>query len=413
MKSRSRLLSLSALCLLSAGAVLFLGTATVGAIGDKPLAGFQRELLDLAFQTATALPVEPHIKNRSRAQEAVVATCLELDQSRRALEYAERIDNWRRGAAYADIAFYSAQHGDVSGARHCLDLARRISERVEDEAVEDASAQRWRTDRIRATIARTYLSLGQPEQAAQFEAGVAQSEAGEVEALKVARTDAEAFDEQLAALDSVVATGDFDQVRNALDSYAELYDRSYASEDRRAQVEAKIKAAWKKLPIMVHVELLMELSGYALDHEDRAKALALVEEAELLVNGSRWSPEDQLPVIARMAILRYRAGDEGKARSEADAALAMFDAARDRIVNIYRAGTLRPLAEAYRSMGDTAAALTVYKRAVEEGVENPNSRPRAEDLSATCCSMALHAVEPDAELWARLREVFEGLGQPW
>jgi len=82
-------------------------------------------------------------------------------------------------------------------------------------------------------------------------------------------------------------------------------------------------------------------------------------------------------------------------------------------VNIYRAGALRPLAEAYQSMGDTAAALTVFKKAVEEGVENPNSRPRVEDLSATCRSMALSGVEPDADLWARLREVFTGLGQPW
>jgi hypothetical protein len=64
-------------------------------------------------------------------------------------------------------------------------------------------------------------------------------------------------------------------------------------------------------------------------------------------------------------------------------------------------------------MGDEAGALFVYRQAVEEGVENPNSRPRAEDLSATCCSMALHAVEPDAELWKRIRQISEQLGDPW
>lgn len=64
-------------------------------------------------------------------------------------------------------------------------------------------------------------------------------------------------------------------------------------------------------------------------------------------------------------------------------------------------------------MGDTAAALAVYKRAVEEGVHNPNSRPRAEDLSATCCSMALHGVEPDGSLWARMEDIRGRLGDPW
>jgi hypothetical protein len=53
------------------------------------------------------------------------------------------------------------------------------------------------------------------------------------------------------------------------------------------------------------------------------------------------------------------------------------------------------------------------RRFVEEGVENPNSRPRAEDLSATCRSMALHAVEPDADLWKRMRQIGDGLGPPW
>ena len=64
-------------------------------------------------------------------------------------------------------------------------------------------------------------------------------------------------------------------------------------------------------------------------------------------------------------------------------------------------------------MGDTATALSAYKRAVEEGVENPNSRPRAEDLSATCLSMAVHGVEPDAVLWTRIRQINDGLGDPW
>jgi hypothetical protein len=64
-------------------------------------------------------------------------------------------------------------------------------------------------------------------------------------------------------------------------------------------------------------------------------------------------------------------------------------------------------------MGNTAAALSVYAKVIEAGVENPNSRPRAEDLAATCCSMAVHAVEPDPRLWSRIRSIRDGLGDPW
>jgi pentatricopeptide repeat protein len=124
-------------------------------------------------------------------------------------------------------------------------------------------------------------------------------------------------------------------------------------------------------------------------------------------------PESAIPLMAQLARLRFRAGDEAGARAEAERALALFDAKRDTIANIYRARALRPIAEAYCAMGDTAAAFDLYKRAVEAGMENPNSRPRAEDLVATCCSLALHAMEPDAVLASRIREIQAGLGDPW
>lgn len=82
-------------------------------------------------------------------------------------------------------------------------------------------------------------------------------------------------------------------------------------------------------------------------------------------------------------------------------------------MDIYRAGALRPVAEAYQSMGDATGALATSKRVVEEGVANPNSRPRADDVCATCVSMAVHGIGPDAELLARLEQIINELGTPW
>lgn len=419
MKARSQVF------LLSAGTALFLVTAcsdsqagadvfaesksdTLGSVSDQPLAAFQSKLLDIAFEAATALPVVPHIKNRSRVQEVVVAACFELDQPRRALGYIEQIENWRRGAGYADFAFYCAQHGDTTEVQHYLDLAEQVS-----ESSEDAQAQEWRRDRIRAKIARTHHWLGQVQQAARFEAGVADSELGEVGVVKAMLMNTDAFDEQINALDTAVATGNFDQLRNMLPICVQLFNRFYGDRDRVSLVEEKIKVARGKLPVMIGVELMMELARIVLDHNDRGRALELVSEAQLLLGRSKWNAEFHIPLIAQLAELRYRAGDKEKARSEVDAALARFDAERNEIVNIYRAETLRPLAEAYHSMGDRTGALMIYKRALEEGVENPNSWPRAEDLSATCCSIALHEVEPDAELWDRISQIHDELGPPW
>ena len=83
------------------------------------------------------------------------------------------------------------------------------------------------------------------------------------------------------------------------------------------------------------------------------------------------------------------------------------------IVNIYRAQCLRSIAEAWHALGDQPRALAAYARAAEAGVENPNSRPRADDLAATCCSLATNNCEPDTALWKRLEAIRDGLGDPW
>ncbi|MCE9592631.1 MAG: hypothetical protein K8S98_00420 [Planctomycetes bacterium] len=382
-----------------------------GPIEDAALAPYQSELLDLAFDTASALPVQPHIKNRSRAQDAVVATCLELEQPHRALAFVERIDNWRRGAGYADLAFYCAQHGDVVDAKSFSELALALSSNTDEGG--DGTVEDWQRDRIRMKVARTAARLGDDAHANELQAGLGTSESGKVASAKALVLDDAAFDAALAALDPAIASGGFDQVRNALETCAQLYDRFYAQTTRRELARTKIESSWTHLPIGIRIELLVELCESALAHDDSVEALGLARAAVRIMDGSKWKPEDHIAVQTELARLLHRSGDRDGAREQLAIALARFDAERNQIVNIYRAGALRALAEAQQSLGDTALALATYKRALEAGVENPNSRPRAEDLAATCSSLAANRVEPDADLRARLLEIRRALGDPW
>jgi tetratricopeptide (TPR) repeat protein len=380
-----------------------------GSLADVPLATWRGDLLDRAFKSVSSMPVNPHLKNRSRAQEAVVTACLELDLPARALRYVDQIGDWRRGKGYADVAFWAAQHQETADVPRLLELALQIAERE----AKDEDAQDWQRDRIKVTIAKTHVWLGHAAEAARLQANTEVFESGKVEAVKAMVIDADAFEAEFKSLGDVLASGSFDPMQSALETCAQLFNRFYGDAEKRARLEEKIKGAWSKLPTQIRVDLSLELATFALHHDDRAKALALAQETRALIDGSKWEPNDHLPMVARLAELRFRAGDAKAARAELDAALARYDAERDRIVDIYRAGTLRPLAEAYQAMGDGAAAVAVYKRCVEEGIANPNSRPRADDLAATCCSMALHGVEPDAALWSRLIQVEGKLGDPW
>jgi tetratricopeptide (TPR) repeat protein len=390
------------------------------ALTDQPLALYRRELVDMAFRCASALPLFPHVKNRSRAQEEVVEACLELGQLRRARDFADGIANWRRGVAHAELAFRLAQAGDAAGARQSLAIARSLADdvakRVEDgSGAEDAleSAQDWHRDRIRARIAKAQLVLGEGDAAKELASGLVDSEIGEVWQARALLADAASFDAELEQLEGVLATGNFDRMRGALDSCVRLYERFYGDGPRRSRLKATITGSTPRLPPTVRIELLGDMAEAALGHEDRDAALRSLDAARELLDGAKWSVESFLPQAARLAALRHRAGQPEEALRAAEAALAQYDAGRDEVVAIYRAGALRPLAEAFHAMGDTKRALDVYRRAVEEGMQNPNSRPRAEDLTTTACSMALHGVEPDASLWARMNGISASLSDPW
>jgi len=390
---------------------------------DEPLADYRIELLDTAFDVASRIPVEPHRKTRSRQQYEAVALSLELDQPRRALSCIERMENWEQGAGYADLAFYLVRKGHADKVAPFLERAAAIAQTCEAD---------WRRDRIRAKIARTYAWRGAIERAEQLERGLEPSEVGQVAQVKAMRCADEAFEAQMDALGQLIATGGFDGTNHALAAHSLLFDRFYDDAGRRERIETAIKASWGTLPLSIRITTLLTLAETAVSHSDRAKALALVEEAQQIVDdilaasipaegedaseappGGCWSLRHRIPVTARVAAMRARAGDTDRARHDTDALLDLYQANDQWIVDIDRAEALRSVAEAYQALGDAPAALAVYTLAVEVGVVNPNSRPRAEDLAATCRSMARHGVKPDADLWSRIRQIKGALGTPW
>jgi tetratricopeptide (TPR) repeat protein len=376
---------------------------------DAPLADHRSELLAIAYKAASAMPIDPHVKNRSRAQAAVVGACIELDQPQLALTYLASIQNWLRGLCYADLAFDRARRGRPEGVEGWLDRAAEIADGLRS----DPSFQEWRQDRIRVRIAQTWLLLGKESRAAELTANVVDSEDGKLEKVRATRLPADSFDAQLAAIDAVLASGSLDRLRTALETCAELHDRFYGEPERRALLEARVRTGYRKLPVDIRLDLLLELARHALAHEDRDKARELIAAAERIIDESQWPADVQVPRRARVAVLRHRAGESETARRQLESALATFAAERQRVFDIDRADTLIPIAEAYHAMGDRSAALATYARALEESVGNPNSWPRADDLVAICCSLAKLGLAPDAALRARITAICDGLGDPW
>lgn len=383
-------------------------SAAANAVEDRRIAAWQERLLDLAYDAASAMPDVPHRKNRARAQEAVVQASFELGQPQRALRFAEGIGNWRRGLGYADFALQCARAGDTVAAERWLAAATSIADDPGDE-----TGQAWRRSRILDRVAAARMVLGQDDGAAQLAAEVIDGERRELERARIERLDAEDVETELVAIDAALRLGDFERTRGALAACVRLFDRFYVRPDLRDRCEDRIRASWDGVPLSLRCQLLFELAEAALAQDDPARALALVGDAAALRDGFAWRPEHLVPLGARLAELRARAGAVDEARREIARMLEVYESARDGIPDIERADLLRPLAAASVRAGDGPGALALYARAAAEGAANPNARPRADDLVATCCAMALAGCEPNPELWRRLAEIRAGLGEPW
>ena len=66
-----------------------------------------------------------------------------------------------------------------------------------------------------------------------------------------------------------------------------------------------------------------QASGWA--HDDRAKALELVNETQAMLDAHEWSAEYHVPLVARLAALRYRAGDGERAREQLASAVTFSE----------------------------------------------------------------------------------------
>lgn len=375
---------------------------------DLPLEAYRLELLAVAFDSAGAMPTMPHVKNRSRAQEKVVGACLLLDLPQKATDYAEQITNWRRGTSLADCAFYCARVGAREQALRLVERAGVVAANPND-----STGQEWRVERIQAKIARVRWYLGQVERGADLELSVTDSALRELAEIRASGLNDSGVDSLMARLDEYTRRLGFDEQRAVMDVFVKLFGRFYDELELRNRIERKLRSMWASFPLHVQYELVVGLIETALVHQDPKKALSLIDGAMEILEGRPWDVEERIAMQAKLGKLRFEAGDEERARLELRSALAIYDSSETSIVDIQRADALRPLAEAYHGIGERQKARELYQRALLVGVENPNSRPRSEDLAETCTSMALQAFEPDDELWALIRRLRGLLGEPW
>lgn len=389
------------------------GAALAQALPDRPIEpphllkdhdtdAYRLKLLGLAWRAATSYPLNPHIKNRARAEEQVVKGALGIKQPHLAWGYAKQVVNWRKGACHAEIAHYLLDQGDMTHVEYFLRTALTTSK--------DPS-QGWRHARVKARVAGAYVRMGKLEKANKlFEEKDATAHSERVSA-EVELFGDEAFERLLAALDAMVRSEGYDEILAAMHGYADLYINNYKNEERRELLLARLRIAWEDMPGLKRFETLKRFVEAAIEHEDPDNAKKLLEELEAIFSMFSWSIDFELRLRTDIALLRIKLGQDEAARGILEGLVERADEKLETIQGFYRADAFRPVAEGFAVLGDTERAHTLYARVVELGAVNPNIRPRVSDITATCVSMALHGVEPDSQLLAVIEQIVHGLSK--
>ena len=276
------------------------------------------------------MPLQPHVKTRSRLQAEIVEAAIAAGEYEFREERHPADRELAQGLAQAAIAAGLAERGDVKRARAALADAEAIEVTLNDEFV-----QGWRRDRVRARIAAAYAHLGEIEKAALIQARLTSSEAA-TRALAARMTGLERVDENTAAFVAICETGDLEQIRSALLGLAEFYGRVDDDEERLARLEQTIRDNWTRIPVEPRIEILEKLAAEDLEAGRVDHARALIGEIEVMVRGNRWNAEQAIALMAKVGRHRHAAGQPAKALAILREAASMYDEKRASIVSIWR-----------------------------------------------------------------------------
>ena len=371
---------------------------------SPPLANLSRDdLLDLAFQISTSIPTEPFPSDRAKMQALVAQACIKNGSLIQATQYASKIEGWRQGELFALIGQQYATANETQRAR---DFAARAMEVATNETD-------WRRERIVIDTAKIYLQLGDSAKASTLLEGATQAELGKLEAARTAIVLESQLDNQADMFDKAIATKNFDLARGGIDGYLVWLDRVSQDEIRITRALKAIDDALLELPLDLQVKYGIDLADHLHKNLKRDLAILKLDKATEIFSATTFLPEDVAPLGAMIARARIRMGDESSARLLLQRLYSEYSTRREGIVNLRRATSLRALAEGFCELGDRDDAIACYTLALEEGTINPNARPRAEDLGATCISMAEYGISLTPDLKNRIDTIRSSLTYPW
>ncbi len=356
--------------------------------------------LDKAYNVASSIAVDPHIKTRSLYQSKVVSVALELDMPKTAENYARQIRNWRAGLGLARVALYNAQAGDVEG------VAKLVSEAIErgEDPLQD-----WRLNKVRSISSAALHLSGDDKNAKNVSEDLLPAERMEFDQAVASTVESKNIDEQIIACAKQINSMNFDEKISGLSSLLSLLEVVVSQEAYRNEINDLINRGINDLPFFHRINFRVRVIEIHLDANYRLPALKMADALLSEINELNLGAPDKIAAISKLANLYYKCDDVEKARMLLSNGAQLYDEAEKSIVNIDRCELLLMLAEVAHTSESAGIRDDLYLRALQAAFVNVNHRPRAEDVTQIYCSLAVNQVEPGELLSLTLDEKYSVL----
>jgi len=380
--------------------ILLLGcVASLAASTTQPAAGIAA--LDFAFRFASAIDPDP--KDKAMAQESVVIEYGRLGAFDAAIRNAGKIDGWRRGTAYADLASMLAKQGRNDEARRLIEEARSIRATITD----------WHGSMIDARVAEVTARLGQTDTTQRIARDLMSDErqhAGRslavMAVLHASRGD---FDKAMTGLDAAAGNADYVMVQGRVGAYLEIAGMKGLTDTQRRRALETARAAAATAPGWMSASLGDDVARAWIDIGDRETAKGILAEIEPVVRSVAATEPIKGALLSRLAVTYGRAGDAAKPKE----LLGLAEREMTRTQAIDQPAILAETAAAWHAIGDGKESRRVFDKAIATAEGLTNARPRALAVVAVCRAMGRENLPLDDAVKNRFDGLYAGLKDPW
>ncbi len=413
----------------------FLFTIGVVARGESAAAG--NLPLDYAFRFASALGAHD-ATDGGRAQAKVVVDYLNAGLVDEAITRADQIVNWRRGAAYAEIATVLGSTGRTNETLQFIQKAEKAEELIDPD-----HNGGFEKDRIAAHVALARLAMSTNDaQVAEMAGLLPLEEQVTLRSRLVSQMQPTNFEDAMANLGATLPPQETDVRADTTNSYRALAQSGAVgtNAERRTQMIKALQDSVRGQPLAMRAPYLERAANVLAAAGDRAGAHEILDD---LVQAVRRAPTIEYqpppatrtnetgqvvfskkkkyrpaapggdvlaPILADVAVGFHRLGETDHALELLQEAEALKPNTADLI------DALQPrlaIGAAYVEIGRLAEGRKAYNAALEEAAGFGNARPRSLALVEFCRSIGQHRLELN-EVWRkRLDELLAGLRDPW